>query len=293
MITMAATGVVDSLEGQILLAAIGVVLGFASALLVDQLKARREPRKQLSWDAVEELGMVSIRPAVRERVKVLYRGHPVSDLFALKCRISNTGNRVVKDHQVRFQFPDNCSVLDAYAEPEPARELQFSELDGEGLSPVERLYHIGHLEKNQEVIFQFILTGPSIHGWAVYSFNAEGDVAFQRRGAATIRQDQAHIRPFLFWLLLLLIVPPIFTGFWFGELGDLAATGAALALLLLLIPHVSPFVRVIAQMIEKYLEPNEPSLPTVQVGGDAKPNFVVAQRFDGRADFYPTPDEET
>jgi Na+/H+ antiporter NhaA len=62
--------VADTFWGKVLLGAIAAGIGFALSILVDRIKVRREPRKEISWDAHEEGGIVAVSPAIRERVEI-------------------------------------------------------------------------------------------------------------------------------------------------------------------------------------------------------------------------------
>lgn len=67
------------------LAVIAAALGFASALIIDLLKARREPGRQLSWDADLDAGTIAVRPDIRKKVSILYNDDQITTLAALQC----------------------------------------------------------------------------------------------------------------------------------------------------------------------------------------------------------------
>lgn len=278
---LATTLIGNDFWSKALLALIGGAIGFASAIVLDQIKARREPRKELTWEAEEERSMVAVQPSVREKVQILYKGVKVADLLSIKCRISNTGNKVVKGQRIRFEFPDDSSVLEAGPDPEPPREfgvVEHPETDG-----VERIYSIAHLERGQAVTFQIVLGGMKSDDWKLHLFNEEGDVAFLRRDTARSKADQEHVFPFLLFSILILLVPPVLDGVLMGGIGTLASTGLYIVFAILLIPHIAPFLRVVQRIISAIIEPRTNDA-AVHVYGD-KPDLIVTKNVSGTVEF--------
>lgn len=188
------------------------------------------------------------------------------------------GNKVAKGHQLRFSFGPDVRLLEAYLDPSREPELQVKETDESRSKTNQRIYQIGHLEKQQEVTFRFALDGQPPRDRQPHPFNAEGDVAFVRRDMSRIREDQEHLQPFLTYLLLLIIIPPLFRGL-LSNVGPLAAAGLGLVFLLLLAPHIGPTGRVIAQILA-LLSSTRPRghQATISVnGGRGVPNLLVAQ----------------
>jgi hypothetical protein len=280
----------NSLMAKILLALVAGVIGFVSAAILDRRKARRDPRKQLSWDASEDRGIGSVRPGVSEKVKILYDGTEVNDLFLVRCNVTNTGNRVVKAQRLRFEFPRGCQILDCYPDPAPPKEYGLAELD-QGDQTTERLYSIGQLEVNQRVGLAFVVTGQTISGWAIHPHNNEGDVAFTRRDVARTLEDQAHVSAFLKYLFFLVLLPPIVSGafgaFSFSDfrfIGTTLASILSIWFLLLLSPHLLPTIRVVTRMLTEPKK-DQGHGTTVGVYGEARPNLVFADKILGNVHF--------
>ncbi|MFL6127250.1 hypothetical protein [Actinophytocola sp.] len=238
----------DSILTKVILALISAGFGFAFAVILDWIKARREPKTELSWEAEISNSLVSVRQDIFAKVRVLYNEHQVSRLAVMKCRISNTGNRVVKEERVRFTFPKEVKILENFFDPKPERELGVAELEDAREESSERIYTIAHLESTMQVTFQFVLDGNVPADWSPHAFNEHGDVLFQKRDLSRVREDKEHLQPFLVIVLTLLLIPPVLRNL-IVDLGDLAASGATLILLALLVPHIVPVTRLLTNLI--------------------------------------------
>lgn len=237
----------NSFSSSFYIALISAVVGFAFALLLDWIKAQREPRKQLSWTVDRGEGLFGVRPDIREKVKVLYNYEQVDSLSVVHCRITNTGNSVVKSEQVRFSFPPEVRMLEHVLDPEPERELGVTERVEAKKSDNEAIYLIAHLERGWEVGFQFVLDGAVSTDWSPRDFNEDGNVTFVRRDVARVRKDQEHLQPFFVILLLSFVVPPIFSNL--PSVGSFLENISRVLFVVLLVPHAVPVARVFAVLI--------------------------------------------
>jgi hypothetical protein len=279
----------DELSSKILLAILGAVLGLATGLLLERIKARREPKRQLSWDASVDRATISVQEGVQEKVKVLYAGTIVDELVLLKVRVTNTGNRVVKNTQLRFVFDFSTRVLESFHDPEPDEEMGVVETSAEGTT--DRRFRIGHLERDQAVAFQFVLTGPrAAEDWKIRSFNQEGDVVFQRRDVAKERADQEHLRPFLLLAFLLLTLPPVASRYIEDQV---FAAMLGTVILFFMAPHLVPVIRIAESLVARAASSSSrrPATPTVNVWGGGRPNiaFLEDARVSGDVKLTTTP----
>jgi hypothetical protein len=204
MPSAASQGASNSVSVQIAFLLGSAVLGAILSYAVIRLNARRhDPRKQLSWDASTDRGLVAVRPEIRDNVSIKYKSEDVTDLVAIKCHVANTGNQLVKNERLRFAFPEGTRVLEADFAPQPEPELSASK-DADNLGPTQRAFSIGHLEVGQEVSFELIATGPNAAEWEIHPFNEEGGVKFQSREVGRITDEQEHLVPFVVILSFLI-----------------------------------------------------------------------------------------
>lgn len=234
-------------------ALLGGVLGFLSNLLLDRIKAGREPTKRLSWNASVRRALIEVSDDIKSKVRFLYEGIPVTALTHVRCTVTNTGNQVVKEHVLRFPFPEEVTVLEHYLDPMPQPELEVTLIED---SPEGHYrYRVGHIEPNEQVVFNFVTAGGALNEWQPYSRNPEGGVEFQRRDVTGLKQDQDHLLPFFVNLLLLLTLPAAAKLSGFGYLGGFASAAVTVALLLLILPHVRPLVRIVELLVTRVKEP--------------------------------------
>lgn len=235
----------STLELNFFIAVIGTIVGSVGTLVVNYISSRKEPRKRVSWDATAESGLKNIDPDIRRKLRIDYNGFAVEDLFSVRYRLQNTGNRVIKNERVRFAFPPEVKIVEAYLAPEPEPELKVS--TEQAVGDHEQVYSIGQLEKGQAVNFRLVATGKNAADWKAVLSNDEGDVAVEERDAPRTQENATHIAPFLIWTLLLFASSSVIN---LGDLfGGLLAGTAALVCLIFSIYHLRFAARVIRDVL--------------------------------------------
>jgi hypothetical protein len=279
----------NSVPAQVALGIGGIVLGAACSYAVMRLNARHDPRKQLSWEAATDRSLVSIRPEIRDNVSVTYKEENASNLVAIKCRVSNTGNQVIKDQRLRFAFPEGTRILEADSAPQPEPELMASRIDPDLAKPTDRIFLVGHLEAGQDVSFELVANGPHADKWTIHPFNEGGDVGFQQRDVNRIRDEQEHIVPFIVIAIGLIVIPITVQNLYIGD-GITVFTSPIiflirLILIITLLPHILPVARLIRRMIAIQLAKPEPEPATTVTVEGGNPNFVASSGNVQRIDF--------
>ena len=200
-----------------------------------------------------------------ENVKVLYSDQLIENLYYVACDVENTGNKVVKDEYIRFEFPKGTDIVDSFFEPTPERETNVEELQDPDLELHEKRYRIGHLECKQQVGYRFILTGSTRVDLKLHPFNEAGDVEFVRRSIRKISEEMDDITRFLTLFLFFFIIPPIFEAI--PGFGYTAAGAVRLIIFIYMIPLIKPFAKVISSLILRYTSArtDEPKI-TIGVG---------------------------
>lgn len=234
---------VDSTALQILVPIGSAVLGFVSSYSLERIRRRREPTHRISWEATTERAVIDAPPDVRSGIAISYNGSPVVDLAAVTCRISNTGNRVVKHQFVRFEFSPGSQILSSRLDPAPPRELSAVRVGDREIGSWEAVYEIGHFEKGQDVTVKILASGRNLEDWKIYSFNDAGDVEFQRRDVSRRRQDEEHVIPFFSYLIAMLVFASVFAPIAGVEFGGYLLGFCELILAILVANHVIPAVR--------------------------------------------------
>lgn len=233
----------------------GAILGFALNYALERIKRRREPTQQLSWDLSSERGLSDVRQDLQDHLRITYKETPVENLSLIHCRVANTGNRTVKNQQVRFAFPRDARVLEATADPKLPREIGLVRDNGREEGPWECCFTIAHLDPSGEATIDLVATGAASSP-AVVGHNEAGDVQFQRRDLARAREDREHVVPFMVFAFLLASLPGAVRSVAFPFYAPVTATVGALvqlSLIMALLPHVLPVARVVRLLIDQFL----------------------------------------
>ncbi|MEV0679372.1 hypothetical protein AB0I60_22900 [Actinosynnema sp. NPDC050436] len=273
---------------KVLLVILGAVLGFLSSYALDRQKAKREPHRQISWEAVVEQALIEVSRDIKGKVHVTYDGTAVQALTHVTCKVVNTGNQVIKDHELRFSFPRGVRLMEHYLAPRPDPELGVEPVDVGSLDGRPQCkYRIAHLQRGEEVTFNFVTAGGELGEWQPKSFNKDDDVDFQRRDVVRVKQDQEHLQPFLVLALLAVALPPALALFDFGYFSDIGVFLVRVGLLGALIPHVRPLVRIVNGLITARLAPPAAHRGNHVSDGRFRNVVQIGGSVDGSITFYP------
>jgi hypothetical protein len=265
----------------------GAILSFFFSSALEWSKRKRSPKKRLSWSVDIDSGIVDVSPAHQQKVRVFYQDREIRSLVGVRLRLVNTGNTTIKNQYLRFVLPREAKVMEFLSDPPPEPELDVHEVSDTS-KPSERRFKIGHLEPGWAVEFRVIGDGGAWWDWrsgsAFHPYNADGDVVFERQGVARTKEDQEHVRSFVLYLLLFLLLPGLI-GRILGERYWFVEPTVGLALMVLLVPHLAPFARLAQEFISNYLN-GRPSTSLEARGGEgsiyqAAGSMYFAQKSDG------------
>jgi hypothetical protein len=235
---------------KVAIAIVAAVFGFIANYALDQLKRRREPRKQLSYEMDISKGLVTVQEKLKEKIKILYGGQEIRDVYSILCILENSGNTVVKNQYIRFSLPPETGIIDEYFEPLPEPELGLQDAPTPTLRPSERRYLITHMEKGQRVGFNFITAGGTTPELKLHPYNEAGDVDFVPRSITVVADEMHHVRTFIKLLILFWVIPPIF--YLIPFTGSTAVGFVRLIIAGLMILHLQPFVTVLGEVILRF-----------------------------------------
>lgn len=254
-----------SLVERLVVAVVTAILTLLVSFILYQVRESRKPRRQVSYYLKELRGLVASE-AIAEHLTVSYKGQPADRLSHVTCDIENTGNTVVRNQFLRFEFPNGTTILDAYSEPVPPREYGFSDVTDTNHGPNERRYLVAHLEKAQRVALRFVVSADASSIPLVHPHNADGDVEVIPKNLERASDDRTRSEQFVFYYVLLITLPGVFSVLP-SFLGSLPAALTRLAILLALVPLVRPFARFLVTQLSLVGRPAE---PTISVAGGIK-----------------------
>ena len=136
-------------------------------------------------------------------------------------QVENTGNRVIKNQYLRFQFDNQSALLEDVYEPDPPKEYSVDRIHDQN-ERLERRYLIGQLECEQKVHksnshfqleceqkvgIRFVLSSENSPQLEVFPKNEEGDISFVLRSQKKAADERQQITRFIFLVLLWYLFP--------------------------------------------------------------------------------------
>jgi hypothetical protein len=232
----------------IALVILGAVLTIVTNYVSERLKLKYKLRKQLSYDILTKKDLVEVEEKIRDKVKIIYNGKIIDNLYYVAVDLENSGNTVIKKQHVRFEFPEGTKIIEPFFEPLPEPEIGLEEEINDPKKPHELKYKIGHLESGQRLGYRFILTSdkpevtPKLH-----PYNAEGGVVFVPKSISKSRDEKDDITSFITLCLYFLIIPAIIRDL----LGIFASGIVRFVIIIALIPFIKPFAKAIGELLSK------------------------------------------
>lgn len=239
---------------KVTIALVSAFLSFLGSLVITQIKQRKEPRKQLSYELEVIKGLVSIQESVKNKVAILYDGQNAANLFHIRCDLINNGNTVIKNQYVRFEFTEGADVIDFYFDPKPEKEYGVEDNQEMDLEKHERRFKIDHLEQKQKIGFHFILTGPNDVDVKLHPYNEAGNVEFIPSNISKSEDDSYLMYRFITYYLMYALIPPIFY-LVPSSLSNTAVAFVRIAILVAMFPTIKPFAKHVTKILMKLAYP--------------------------------------
>jgi hypothetical protein len=245
----------------------GGLIGFFSNYLLAKRKEKNES-KELSYEIETKKVITKGESPIKDRIGILYNDNPVNNLSFVSLRVRNSGEIVVKDEQLRFEFPSNTIILDSYLEPPPEPELAVSEIieSQKARSSFERIFKVGHLVKDKSVNFNFVINGadPNLK---IHDYNEGGDVKFNEASVNRAKNDAEILREFLIINFIIILFYPLLTArlfnlLFFIPIGDLIW---AAVLIIINIRFIKPVARI---LVRYFLSEKQQNSNDIRFHGD-------------------------
>lgn len=256
-----------------------LIVTIISNYVNERRKLKFKVRKQLSYEISTKKDLVEGEKEIKDKVKVLYNNKIIENLYYVACDIENSGNTVIKNQYIRFEFPQDTKIIDPFFDPVPEPEIGLQEEKNPELNTYELKYKIGHLECGQRVGYRFILTSENpVVAPKLHPFNEEGDVILVSKSRSKSYEEKNDIVNFITLYLYMLILPSAFL--IFGSVGDFAANLIRLIILIYIYPFIKPFAKAIGELISgtndrKARINSEISISEINVGDRASSNVII------------------
>jgi len=241
----------------------------------------KEPLKQLSYELENSNGLVEIDEKIKENINVSYMGTPIKNLSYIKTTFENTGNRVIKNQQVRFELTSKSTFIESFFNPVPEKEL--SATDEPTPEENEKIIKIGHIEKGQKVSFHLVASGedPQIK---LHPFNEVGEVEFATRSATKEVTDKQVLKRFFLILIILIIVPEVF-----GFLKTGGIDLPSLVRFLLFVVVIKDIINGIRILVEKIFSEGKKQSGASHMQIEGNENIVIQTVDGGKIDITKNP----
>jgi hypothetical protein len=256
--------------GKIFLLVVGALLTLGVTLYVNRRTALRA-RRRLTWSVAIDSQVLTIPTDVREKVSISYEGHTIADLATVHCTIMNDSLQGVRNHQLRFPAPESGRILDFSVKPEPEPERGYEDDSDPSSLDVVRIIKIGYLGPTETISFLIVTSGGDWLRWTgPRSSNPTEDIEFDKRDVAQQVDDREHVRPFVFWAVILSFQSSIL-GFLPHVNLDLLPSPAglisAIIFIFFLLPHLGAISRLVATAASNAAQRQRGS---VQIWGGSK-----------------------
>lgn len=266
------------------LALFSALLSFGAALYFAHRKSREEPIKRISYTTDVQPGLVSIDEAIADEVTVRYKSSTVDKLSLVSVDIYNSGNTVVKDEEIRFEFPTGAEIIETRFDPPLKPEVPVEAVDASVSNPK---YRLRHLERGQRVGFRFVVASSGVLARPeLHPFNEAGDVDFAPGRADDVARDDArsHVSRFVFLLGLVWLIPPLAYVLPLEEFNNSVAAFIRIALVAMMLPHFPYFVESVTSRLIGTSRTERNASSGIQIDYIRDSSVVISQHPDERSD---------
>jgi hypothetical protein len=261
--------------GKVAIAVISATLSLFVGYILLYLKERREPTKRISYNTEAKKGMLGIEERLAQDLSVLYKGKSATNIYYVRCELLNTGSSIVRDQQVRFEFPAGTEVLDWSVDPKPPKELGLNSANVNDDGPNEKTFTFKHMEKTQKVIFHFVVVGDSPGEVRVYGYNAEDDVQVVAGEIGAATDDRRILERFLFIYLMTIFIPPILSHLRFFGIVTMTVDLAVALFYAIAAIAVFPILPDVARIVSRLIASAKPTSTSISVGHLESSTLVV------------------
>jgi hypothetical protein len=179
-------------------------------------------------------------------------------MFYALFDIENTGNKQVKNQEIRFEFTDDSEILDVFYNPQKIEpEMDLKELPESNLGKHQKRFRIGVIKPKEKLGFRFIVQGSKKESldFKHHPKNDE-DVDFLKIEDKKVADDIEQVRFFLMNCFIAFVGLPlmkeIFLLSFLRELFSvLLSLGSLVVFWLLILPNLESFIKSVVNLMSK------------------------------------------
>jgi hypothetical protein len=253
----------NQLLNGIIVAVVSGIFGFLASFMIEQIKKRNEPKKQISYSKLVKSGIIeNTEKDIEDKIEILYNGKVAQNMFYCVFDIENTGNKQIKDQEIRFEFTGNVEILDVFYFPQRIEpEMEFEALSASSLGKNERKFKIGFIKPKDKLGFRFIVQGSKNESldFKYHPKNNDDDVNFIKVEEKKVADDIEQIHSFLTNCLIAFVLLPLMSKiFTIGGLNFLTSPLFSLCSLIvfgfLILPNLESFIKSVINLLSETLK---------------------------------------
>ena len=221
----------------------GAIITAGMAITIFLIQWRSRARKRLSFHTQVVNSLPPVDAKLRGKVEVRYNNQHVDSLWYVICRFVNTGNTVIKNQSLRFEFDPQAQILESLFDPVPISELDASKDPGFQGPKNQAKIQIGQIERGQSVSFVLIICGKNVEEPEIHS-KGEGDVQLLSESLSKDLDDSVKVRVFIAMIVLYLLLLLPLSNLAAESLGFVGAFAAGMIQVLFgifLFPYIRAF----------------------------------------------------
>jgi len=243
----------------VILAVVSGIIGFLANFVIERVKKKSEPRKQISYSQEVKSGIVGeIEKDIEDKIGILYNGRPAKNMVYALFDIENTGNKQVKNQEIRFEFTDDSEILDVFYYPQKIEpEMELKELTESNLGKHQKRFRIGVIKPKEKLGFRFIVQGSKKESPELkYHHKNDEDVNFIKIEDKKVADDIEQVRFFLMNCFIAFLGLPlmkeIFQLSFLSELFSVPLSlGSLVVFVVLIIPNLESFIKSVVNLMSK------------------------------------------
>ena len=182
-------------------------------------------------------------------------------MFYVLFDIENTGNKQVRNQEIRFEFIEASEILDAFVEPQKIPlEMDFEAILLPNLSKNEKKYKIGTIKPQEKLGFRFIVqTSEDKIATLRHYTKSDEDVSFIATEAKKAADDIDQVKIFLSSLFTFFVLLPLLQNLLsknififpvFRDLGELVVSLTALiGFVFIIFPRFGGFIEAVVNLL--------------------------------------------
>jgi hypothetical protein len=248
----------NELLNGIIIAIVSGIIGFLANFIIERLKKKSEPRKQISYSKLVKSGIIgNIEKDIENKIGILYNGKPAQNMFYALFDIENTGNQQIKNQEIRFEFTNIDEVLDVFYCPQKIEpEMELKELTETSLGKHEKKFRIGVIKPQEKLGFRFIVQGLKSQSLDFKHHTKNDDnVRFIKIEEKKVADDIEQVRVFLTnCLFAFVLLPLIRTSFSSISIIDifispLLSLASLSIFVFLILPRLEAFIKSVINLV--------------------------------------------